>query len=107
MDSIHFHLKFISFRIVIGFDVKINLIYGENQDDYDAALDAQAKMIGLMETLIVDGQLDLSSRVDNFTAVLDENSFDYELVELVCAPPYTANNDVYRCGKMSCNECMC
>eukprot|EP00057_Strongylocentrotus_purpuratus_P016416 XP_011670890.1 PREDICTED: uncharacterized protein LOC105441466 [Strongylocentrotus purpuratus] len=79
------------------FYIETNLIVGENQTDYDAALDAEEKMIGLVESLIEDGQLDLSSSVDGFTAVLDESSFNYEYVELVCAPPYTANNDVYRC----------
>lgn len=107
MDFIHFHLKFVSFRIGIGFSLETNLIVAEGQTDYDAALDAEQKMIDLVETLIEGGQLDLSSSVDNFTAVLDEDSFNYEFVELVCTPPYTANNDVYRCGKMSCNDCMC
>eukprot|EP00057_Strongylocentrotus_purpuratus_P018097 XP_011672571.1 PREDICTED: sushi, von Willebrand factor type A, EGF and pentraxin domain-containing protein 1 [Strongylocentrotus purpuratus] len=87
----------LDFEIVIGFNVESNVIVGEGQDDYDAALDAEQKMIGLVETLIEGGQLDLSSRVDDFTAVLDESSFNYELVELVCTPPYTVNNDIYRC----------
>ncbi|XP_030845744.1 sushi, von Willebrand factor type A, EGF and pentraxin domain-containing protein 1-like [Strongylocentrotus purpuratus] len=87
----------LNFEIVIGFSLETNLIVGEGQTDFDAALDAEDKMIGLVETLIEDGQLDLSSSVDGFTAVLDESSFNYEYVELVCVPPYTANNDVYRC----------
>eukprot|EP00057_Strongylocentrotus_purpuratus_P020002 XP_011674476.1 PREDICTED: uncharacterized protein LOC754362 [Strongylocentrotus purpuratus] len=87
----------LNFEIVIGFYIETNLMVDVGQTDYDAALDAEEKMIGLVETLIEGGQLDLSSSVDNFTAVLDESSFNYEYVELVCAPPYTVNNDIYRC----------
>ncbi|XP_063964330.1 sushi, von Willebrand factor type A, EGF and pentraxin domain-containing protein 1-like [Lytechinus pictus] len=70
----------------------------EGQDSFNAVLDTEESLMDVFETLVSNGDLDLNvTTVDGIQLDLDESSVSFEYSELVCDPPYTANNDDYLC----------
>ncbi|XP_071810204.1 uncharacterized protein [Asterias amurensis] len=83
-------------KVFIYFDVGINIQHSEGVDSFDATIDAEDKMIVIVDglsTKLGDGTLPLV--VPEVEMQYDETSYGY--AEIDCEPGYIADNDNYVC----------
>ncbi|XP_072179385.1 uncharacterized protein [Diadema setosum] len=83
----------------ISFGCSMEISQNDSTSNFDSAYEGEGKLIDHVDQCLEDDLLNFSnlSSTINVTLTVDEDSFDFEIAELVCDPGFTVDNEDYNC----------